>query len=388
MKNTWHHYLRRMATACVVSGATTWSSAVSYAVTVAFDTAADSAYDNGWQAGDNGGFGFGPWNFDHTYNTLPPNQQAIDNGLKAGTSGSSVYNDIGRAWTLFNANASNVTTNMPPGTTAGPDNPPSSGTDISRAGRAITNNLQVGSTVKLVIDNPIERRFFRGYTVQFNTGGGNTCYACSPAARMRIGTFEYFSYGQWYTSDAGQGPPLYDTDTDSGMRIEFTLTGANTFNLKMIPLDNPGNTFEKSDTLTGSGPIDWIEIQFYNTDSDFYPTIVPQPAVPADYNGSGKVDGADYVLWRNGGPLANEVADPGTVSPADYAAWRARFGNVSTPSARATDFYISRMEITTSSGAGSGQKSGIVPEPSTFVLFVAGATGVSSLALRRRPING
>ena len=33
-------------------------------------------YDDGWQAGDNGGFGFGPWDFTGTYNT--PVGQTMD----------------------------------------------------------------------------------------------------------------------------------------------------------------------------------------------------------------------------------------------------------------------------------------------------------------------
>jgi hypothetical protein len=49
--------------------------------------------------------------------------------------------------------------------------------------------------------------------------------------------------------------------------------------------------------------------------------------VPGDYNNNGTVDAADYVLWRNGGPLENEVATPGTATPEDYTQWRARFGN-------------------------------------------------------------
>jgi hypothetical protein len=76
-------------------------------------------------------------------------------------------------------------------------------------------------------------------------------------------------------------------------------------------------------------------------------------SVPGDYNGNGTVDAADYVLWRDGGPLQNEVADPGTVSAADYDAWRARFGN---PSA---------------GGVGSFAA---VPEPAAAVaLIIAGA---------------
>ena len=39
---------------------------------------------------------------------------------------------------------------------------------------------------------------------------------------------------------------------------------------------------------------------------------------------AGTVDAADYVLWRNGGPLQND-ATPG-VQPADYDVWAAHFG--------------------------------------------------------------
>jgi hypothetical protein len=80
--------------------------------------------------------------------------------------------------------------------------------------------------------------------------------------------------------------------------------------------------------------------------------IIAGPAgpagVPGDYNGNGKVDMADYVLWRNGGPLQNEVNSLGTVDAADYTAWRARFGNTS--------------------GSGSGLSQATVPEPGTILL--------------------
>jgi len=74
------------------------------------------------------------------------------------------------------------------------------------------------------------------------------------------------------------------------------------------------------------------------------------PGVPGDYNGNGVVDMADYVLWRKGGPLQNEIADVGTVSAADYTAWRGVFGKTS--------------------GSGSGLISSTVPEPTSMVLLV------------------
>lgn len=88
-----------------------------------------------------------------------------------------------------------------------------------------------------------------------------------------------------------------------------------------------------------------------------------QTGVPGDYNGNNVVDAADYVLWRNGGPLQNEVDNVGTVDANDYAAWRARFSNTA--------------------GSGSGLQSAAVPEPAGAVLLVLGAA-VAACANRRR----
>jgi hypothetical protein len=75
--------------------------------------------------------------------------------------------------------------------------------------------------------------------------------------------------------------------------------------------------------------------------------LTSPPGLPGDYNADGSVDAADYVMWRKGGPLVNEVHEPGTISPADYTEWRIRFGETS--------------------GGSSGVGRASVPEPATYV---------------------
>jgi hypothetical protein len=86
-------------------------------------------------------------------------------------------------------------------------------------------------------------------------------------------------------------------------------------------------------------------------------SLLAAAGVAGDYNDNGIVDAADYVLWRNGGPLENEVEDPGTPSAADYNAWRARFGN--------------------GSGGGAAlSASAAVPEPATLVCLLIAVAGL------------
>ena len=110
---------------------------------------------------------------------------------------------------------------------------------------------------------------------------------------------------------------------------------------------------------------DWFDLASTGTRASFIVEWKPIVALPGDYNNNGKVDAADYVLWRNGGPLQNEVADPGTVTPSDYTEWRARFGNMSP-----------------GSGTGIIQGAG-VPEPLTGVLTLFAIVGCGILRIRR-----
>ena len=91
------------------------------------------------------------------------------------------------------------------------------------------------------------------------------------------------------------------------------------------------------------------------------------PFLTGDYNNNGKVDGADYVAWRNAGPTDNlpNDATAGTVDQSDYDAWRTNFG--------------SSVSLAGGAGLGSGQS---VPEPTSLALF--GFVVESLLAIRIR----
>lgn len=224
---------------------------------IAADIATDPAYDDGWDPGDNGGFGFDAWNFDGTYSS--PIQHAMDDG-------SAVHNQLGRAWTIYN-----------------PDAPPDDmGTDISQVGRGFPA-LGPGQRLRVVIDNPTERRFFRGYTIRLNSGGSSTCYGggctpgTTPVTKLAVGTFEYFTNGAWYITPSGSfSSSIFDVDTDGGVQIDFLRIGASTVEVLMLPLDHPALAEGAIVTLTNpvTEPIDWIEFELYNTDSDFHPPVV------------------------------------------------------------------------------------------------------------------
>lgn len=117
------------------------------------------------------------------------------------------------------------------------------------------------------------------------------------------------------------------------------------------------------DTLSNVGH---VQVGFrvpdgFNSDSTTYICSMDQPSiarldVPGDYNGNGVVDAADYVLWRKGGPLLNQIDDPAQVNAQDYTQWRARFSS------------------TLAAAGGGSIANAPVPEPSAIVLFLLGLT--------------
>jgi hypothetical protein len=233
--------------------------------------------------------------------------------------------------------------------------------------------LQPGQTLSVLIDNPIQRQFFRGYSIKLNSGpNASGCWQqdnCSTPAydpgsitlAWGIGTFEYGTDGLWGDTS------LFDTDTDSGVWIDFTLTTPTTYSFTMTPLDTNVTPYTATGTLAADLSIDWLELEFYNTDSDFYPvmvagaqstdfyvremkiTVADEPGLTGDFNSDGKVDAADYVMWRKDNAVGT------------YAEWQENFGEMQ---------------------AGSG--GGAVPEPAAGALVIASGAGLFVGGRRRR----
>jgi hypothetical protein len=158
---------------------------------------------------------------------------------------------------------------------------------------------------------------------------------------IEVGDLAHIQYGNLAVEFDGYSPAGGET---------YTLLTANSIT---------GTSFRATSLPTLPTGLSW--------DLDVGPTTVvlnvmgSLPGVPGDYNNNGVVDAADYVLWRDGGPLQN---DPTPLNqPADYDFWRARFGN-----------------------RRAGAEVAAVPEPTTampFIVFlVFAAAGIRSVRNR------
>jgi hypothetical protein len=406
MKTSWRPFFHRMASVLVVGGATAWSSAMCFAVQLAYDSASDPVYNDGWQGevtnltptvgpGDNGGFGFTPWNFDNDIYTVPViGIRSMDGPPTAADPQrtQSPFNHVGTAWRLglkYNETGQ------------------SSWKDIVRAGRGLASPLQVGQTLSVVIDPPSVSQFFDIETIRFNTGGANACPGCTGAAQARFNVqmFNWTEppnlYGQWDVNDVatplflvdkapGPGFPQGAAGTNEGMRIDFTLTAPEAFALILTPLDNPAKAYVTTGALLnpGAGAIDWIEFQHYGRptpepdrnefDTDFFIRSLEvtgnAPSQTADFDSDGDIDGADFLTWQRGlGVTSGATRAMGNadgdadVDAADLTIWKQQFGP-------------------TSSAAANLSNVSAIPEPSAAAIAVGAVAGMAggALSLRRR----
>ena len=160
--------------------------------------------------------------------------------------------------------------------------------------------------------------------------------------------------------------PSYNT-SGIGTSVYATIdVGAEEVTLRREANTNAG-TFNQSDVpvhfgLGADSVIEWLRVVWpdgtthflHNVTADQYMSISYSSAVEGDFDGDGKVNASDYIVWRD------NLGSPFTM--ADYNLWRGRFGK---------------------GGAGAGVGGGsAVPEPATagFILMAM----LAGLSVRRR----
>jgi hypothetical protein len=303
---------------------------------VASDDASQSAYSNGWQAGDNGGMGFGSWTFAFSGNNLngllyPP--QFIDTApaLPGNSLGAPAF-----------------------GLTTGDQN---NGFITSEVGRTFTVPLAVGQTFSADVKGSALDPSAPAFTI------GNTfdLFGTNGSERFSLFTNNQFQNDRWTaTGDADTGIPA-----GSAFHIDFTLVTVNTYNLVLSPVGGGVPYFtQNGESLAGTAgvAINRFRISDYGTGSSTDGSrelfldnlVVSEPdGVVGDFNNDNIVDAADYIAWRKQG-----------LDTTAYNQWRAHFGE------------------TTGSSAGT-HVTATVPEPAPVLLVILVAAGV----LIRRPYS-
>jgi hypothetical protein len=178
------------------------------------------------------------------------------------------------------------------------------------------------------------------FKYQFDGGPTATAFSIAPDPSLS-GTYAYRPMDSTFVPFTGANGPLVASGASSVTKIAVD-TGAAADNQVLDKSPPEGTGAGKLDTfktaLTGTGNqltltmtanLPFEAMVFDNIVIEGEGSVVV--GVPGDYNNNGAVDAADYVLWRDGGPLMNEGNNPGTVNQADYDFWRATFGATSTP---------------------------------------------------------
>jgi hypothetical protein len=182
---------------------------------------------------------------------------------------------------------------------------------------------------------------------------------------------------QWYYAavvDTGSTLSLYlDSNNGSGYQLQGSVAVSGALYQAVPASPSWDNSWTVGRGQYNGAPADWFdgiidEVRLSNmalSPSQFL-FAGATATLAGDYNNNGKVDAADYVLWRNGGPLANETVTPGVATPEDYAVWKSKFGKP-TP------------------GLGS---STAVPEPASWLLLLIAVAGFVIRRTRYLDSNG
>jgi hypothetical protein len=291
---------------------------------------------------DDGGFGFQPWSFAGGYHYPAQSPYGSLNHFIDGVDFThSGFNQLAApAFGLTNANLA-------------------FGGSTTRATRVLDAPLAAGGMVSLDFDNPELRPFApdapSGFVIRLNTGGGPVSQT---GVTERFGFFTTFGFngGNWTVTDSVglTDSGLSSAETTTGATLRFTLSGAETYTLSILPLGGGTPLLTHSGSLANAalGPIDSIEVlMFENGSGNGIPGPAAQPTgerefffnnlqvetsgvgATGDFDRDGDTNGADFLLWqRTLGSTTMLAADSngnGAVDGQDLNAWKVTFGAIS-----------------------------------------------------------
>jgi T5SS/PEP-CTERM-associated repeat protein len=270
-------------------------------------------------------------------------------------SGSVLVDGAGSAWILPNTGAS--------GLYIGDDGPGS--LTVSNGGTVSVvsfNGVYIDEQGIVTGNGTLDARVYNYGTVAPGNSIGtltitNNPYRQAPTGTLEIELASATSYDRLIFPDGGASL--------EGGTLEVTLIGGYS--------PSAGHSFDLMDWhqfgfITGTfdtlnlpalpGMLAWDTSQLYTNGV----LRVTGPGVPGDYNDDGKVDAADYVVWRKySGTPTTLPNDPhgGTIGTLQFNTWRANFGNMA--------------------GSGGASENEAIPEPATLVLLL-----VAIPTMRRR----
>ena len=172
------------------------------------------------------------------------------------------------------------------------------------------------------------------------------------------------SPGGGYDQIQATGSLALNGTLDLALINDFTPAAGQSFNLFDWSSVNGQFTNLVLPSLAG---ITWNTSQLY---TDGVLSLVAA-GLPGDYNQDGKVDAADYTVWRDhlGSDTALANDDTPGVGADDYARWKTHFGEASTGSGAG-------------GAAGEGYQTVAVPEPALLALVLVAACSISIRFLR------
>lgn len=220
---------------------------------IAWDAAGETAYADGWQgvnpsttetAGtDNGGYGFLPWDFEGTPWTSDESPYPSPHFIDGVTVATTAFNNLGApAFALTNSNHSQ-------------------NNDAAFATRMFAQNMQVGQTFSVDIDNPIIN------PVSNSNGGGFIVKMLDSNKIERLALFTYngsgFNDDDWIVShNTGTTPTGFlDSDGDAGFNLAITLTGQESYDLVITP-SGGGTPLLFTGAFQGTAAADIAGVQF------------------------------------------------------------------------------------------------------------------------------